>query len=740
MAGAISNTADSFRDLLSRQELPDAMSALSPIDIGVSTSALIQIVESQFSSRCLDLWARQLGAERKTFYSIGSAGHEANAATAHALRVDDMAFLHYRSGAFFIERSKQISGQSPIYDMALSFAASADDPISGGRHKVIGSKPLFIPPQTSTIASHLPKAVGTAFSVGLARKLKKQDATLGRDGLVFCSFGDASANHSTAQGAFNAAALCAHKRTPLPIIFQCEDNGIGISVQTPENWIEAQFANRHGLAYIRVDGRDMLGVIDATRRAARHARCMQAPVFLHLATTRLYGHAGSDVETSYRRADEIAKAQREDPLLHSARMLVEHCGMSLSDVGAMYDEAYARTNKVFSQAIARPKLSTSQEVMAPISGPGPAPAPKKLTPQTLVVHASEKPAPKNGAHMSRAIAHTLSTEMQADQNIVVFGEDVGHKGGVYGATHRLQKMVGPVRVFDTHLDEQSILGLAIGLAHNGFLPIAEIQFLAYIHNAEDQLRGEAATLSFFSQAQFSNPMIIRIAGLAYQKGFGGHFHNDNSLAIFRDIPGIIMACPSSAEMAERMLKTALGLARTQRRIIVMIEPIALYPVKDLYDDNDDLMLSDLGDNKPPLPFGAVQRFGRGSSICVLTYGNGVYMARRCAKRIDPTGIHIRIIDLCWLSPLPIDAVMQEINACGQVLIVDECRKSGSISEELITHIYERSFDGNLRRLTARDSFVPLGPAANSVLISEDEIDNALKAMIEAANTSHEVAQ
>jgi 2-oxoisovalerate dehydrogenase E1 component len=112
------------------------------------------------------------------------------------------------------------------------------------------------------------------------------------------------------------------------------------------------------------------------------------------------------------------------------------------------------------------------------------------------------------------------------------------KGGVYGVTQKLMAASAADRVIDTLLDEQSILGLAIGMAHNGFVPIPEIQFLAYLHNAEDQLRGEAATLPFFSNGQYTNPMVVRIAGLGYQKGFGGHFHNDNSLAVLRDIPGM----------------------------------------------------------------------------------------------------------------------------------------------------------------------------------------------------------
>src|SRR5207253_11143734 len=179
--------------------LPRRVSAVQPGDVGLGREEMVELFYSQAASRQLDRLSRRLQARGEGFYTIGSSGHENNAAVAEALRLDDMAFLHYRSNAFQIHRSKKLPGQTPSWDMLLSFAASADDPISGGRHKVIGSKPLFIPPQTSTIASHLPKAVGAAFSIGIAKTLKLDDALLPSDAIILASFGDASANHSTAQ-------------------------------------------------------------------------------------------------------------------------------------------------------------------------------------------------------------------------------------------------------------------------------------------------------------------------------------------------------------------------------------------------------------------------------------------------------------------------------------------------------------------------------------------------------------
>src|SRR3954452_18948402 len=288
------------------ENLPRRTSDLRPAAVGLSSETLVELFHSQCASRQLDRLSRRLQARGAGFYTIGSSGHENNAAVAEAFRLDDIAFLHYRSNAFQIHRSRKLPGQTPCWDMLLSFAASAEDPISGGRHKVIGSKPLSIPPQTSTIASHLPKAVGAAFSIGIARMLKLEETPLAADSIVLASFGDASANHSTAQGAFNAAGWAAYQGTPMPLLFLCEDNGIGISTRTPRGWIETQFRDRAGLHYIHCSGLDMVDAYRGARDAARQARTRRKPVFLHMEMVRLYGHAGSDLQSSY-----LGKAQIE---------------------------------------------------------------------------------------------------------------------------------------------------------------------------------------------------------------------------------------------------------------------------------------------------------------------------------------------------------------------------------------------------------------------------------------------
>src|SRR3982751_6220766 len=276
-----------------------------------------ELFESQLISRQLDLMARVLRVQNKMFYTIGSSGHEGNAMVARLTRHTDPAFLHYRSGGFMAERFRKLPGMDPIMDSALSFAASSEDPISGGRHKVWGSKPLWVLPQTSTIASHLPKALGTAVAIEQARRIG-HELPIPQDSIAICSFGDASSNHATAQTAFNAAAWTAYQKLPAPVLFVCEDNGIGISVKTPSGWVARNFQDRKDLDYFYADGLDLAEGYGQVQAAVEHCRRTRRPPFLHRRMTRIMGHAGTDFEIEWRSIEELGAVEASDPLLHSA--------------------------------------------------------------------------------------------------------------------------------------------------------------------------------------------------------------------------------------------------------------------------------------------------------------------------------------------------------------------------------------------------------------------------------------
>ena len=690
----------------------------------------VAIFRSQCLSRALDRVSRTMQARGKGFYTIGSSGHEGMAAVAAALRPTDMAFLHYRDAAFQIQRAAQVPGQSIAWDMLLSFACSSEDPISGGRHKVLGSRSLNIPPQTSTIASHLPKAVGAAYSIGLAKRHPPEHRVLVEDAIVVCSFGDASANHATAQGAFNAAQWTAYQASPLPLLFVCEDNGIGISTKTPKGWINATFANRPGLAYFSCDGLDIYDAYSVAGEAADYVRTRRKPAFLHLGCIRLYGHAGADMALSYLSRGEVEAEEANDPLLHSARLLVEAGVLPSQQALGIYLETEERVKRIAAEAEERPRLRTAADVMASLIPPrrhcAPSNGPGAQAREALF--GDELKAMQSPQIMSRLINWALADLMLAHEEIALMGEDVGRKGGVYGVTQKLSNRFGRARVIDTLLDEQTILGLAIGMAHNGFVPMPEIQFLAYLHNAEDQLRGEAATLPFFSNGQFTNPMVVRIAGLGYQKGFGGHFHNDNSVAVLRDIPGLILACPSNGADAAMMLRECVRLAREEQRLVVFLEPIALYPMRDLHETGDGGWMNLYPDPDRRIALGEVGRHGDGTDVAIVSFANGAYMARQAERQLEAKGVASRVIDIRWLSPLPDAGILQAIEGCRHVLIVDETRRSGGVAEALMAMMAEAGV-ASFARLSAEDSFIATGPAYAATMPSTEAIVDAALALV-----------
>jgi 2-oxoisovalerate dehydrogenase E1 component len=702
-------------------DLPQGKPPSGPL----SAEGAVTLWQAACLSRALDRQSRVMQRAGQGFYTIGSSGHEGMGAVALALRPTDMAFLHYRDAAFQIARASQVPGQNPTWDMLLSFASSAEDPISGGRHKVLGSKALNIPPQTSTIASHLPKAVGAAYAIGAARRYRPEHAELPDDAIVMCSFGDASANHSTAQGAFNAAGWTAWQAIPLPLLFVCEDNGIGISTKTPKGWIEANFSSRPGLRYFKADGLDFYDAFKVAQEAADFVRRRKKPAVLHIRTIRLYGHAGADVPTTYLPREEVEAEEAQDPLLHMVRLMDQAGVMTPAQALEIYTETNARVVRVADEVVTRPRLKTATEVMASIIPPARPNRPTNgPTPEArAAAFGSDLKAMDEPQIMSRLINWALTDLMLEHPEIVMMGEDVGRKGGVYGVTQKLTQRFGPGRMIDTLLDEQTILGLAIGMAQNGFIPLPEIQFLAYLHNAEDQIRGEAATLPFFSNGQYTNPMVLRIAGLGYQKGFGGHFHNDNSVAVLRDIPGVILAVPSNGADAAMMLRECVRLARDEGRVVVFLEPIALYPMRDLHAEKDGAWMRHYPDPSRRIALGEVGVEGDGTDLAIVSFGNGFYISNQSSAELISHGISTRIVDARWLSPLPKAALTAAVQGCKRILIVDETRHSGGVAEALMAHFHETA-TAKLARVTAEDSFIATGPAYAATMPSAESITKA----------------
>jgi len=677
---------------------------------------------SMVESRLLDYQARILKKNQEGYYTIASAGHESNAVFGMLLGKADPCLLHYRSGAFMMARARAHGYQHIRYDTLLSLCASSKDPVSGGRHKVWGNKALWVPPQTSTIASHLPKAIGMAFGISRASSLDI-DLTIERDSIVFASFGDASFNHATAQTAFNSASWTCHQKLPMPIFFLCEDNGIGISVRTPEGWVASQMQSHPHIKYFEADGSCIDNVLEKAKQAIAFCRTRRQPVFFHLKVVRLFGHAGSDIETTYRSIADIEHTENLDPLKTNAQYLIKTGILDRSDILAMYAQSKKEIEDLALKASNEPQISSASEVIRALSCTD-RPAKENLSLAERSEHFTKhvgflpEKSPKK-RHMAMLLNWALQDLMLKYPESVLFGEDVAQKGGVYHVTHNLQKSFGKHRVFNTLLDETTILGLAIGLGQLGCLPVPEIQYLAYYHNAQDQIRGEAASQSFFSQGAFANPMVLRIASYAYQKGFGGHFHNDHSIAALLDVPGIRILSPSRSDDAIKMLHHAFHKAYAHHEVVVYLEPIALYMQKDLHESGDGLWLSDYPkDIDAQVPIRPVQYFDNARDILIISYANGFWMSLKAAQQLKQAhGIEASVLDLRQLKPLDLGELEVIGRDYDSILVVDECRAWGGVSDRIVSQLVQvPGFSKKtFQTIQAHDTYVPLGPAANLVL-------------------------
>ncbi|MGW1452476.1 thiamine pyrophosphate-dependent enzyme, partial [Micromonospora sp. NPDC002411] len=442
---------DRFRETLAT--LPAAERRRDPADpitddAPLTGAQVLDLFDAQVTSRQLDLAGRWLRSFGEGFYTIGSAGHEGNAAVAAALRPTDPALLHYRSGAFYCLRAAQAAAASPsgepdsaadpaptgdpgstadptassdrrassdpastdadstadpdpsgpepapaggfgayadaARDVLRGMVASSEEPIAGGRHKVFGRADLAVVPTTSTIASHLPRAVGMGLAVERLRRLDSAGRRTGAgvrvgsgagaahvpwppDAIVVCSFGDASVNHASATAAFNTAGWYDHAGLRIPVLFVCEDNGLGISVRSPEGWVEATLRAKPGIRYFSADGADPVRAYAVAAEAAAWVRRNRRPAVLHLRTVRLMGHAGADAESAYRSPAELAEDLDRDPVAATARLLVDAGVATGEELLARYDETGWQVRRLAEEVLGEPKLASAADVVSALA-------------------------------------------------------------------------------------------------------------------------------------------------------------------------------------------------------------------------------------------------------------------------------------------------------------------------------------------------------------------------------------
>ncbi|MEU7715327.1 transketolase C-terminal domain-containing protein [Micromonospora chalcea] len=616
-------------------------------------------------------------------------------------------------------------------DVLRGIVASAEEPAAGGRQKLFGRADLAVVPTVASAGSHLPRAVGLGLALERLRRGARpadgepEAAAWPADSVVVCSFGDASVNHATVTAALNTAGWYDHTGLRIPVLFVCED-----SCRSADGWVATTLRSRPGIRYFTADGTDVAESYRVAAEAAAWVRRHRRPAVLHLGAVRLMGQGDA----------------ARDPLLATARLLVTSGYAGGEELLSRYDERGWQLRRIAEEVLDEPKLASAVDVVREL-----APRRPVRVSRAVADAAARAAGPGAGARaeafggkppeltgpltLAQSINAALADGMLDHPQMAVFGRDVAAGGGAHGVTEGLRDRFGAARVFDTPRDETSILGLGLGAGLAGMLPVPEIQYLAYLHSAEDQLRGEAATMRFFSRGAFRNPMVVRVAALAGEDGLGGHARNDNSVAVLRDVPGLVVAVPARPDDAAPMLRTCLAAARVDGSVCVFLEPAALYDARDLYADGDGEWTAEYAEPGAwadrHVPIGRARVYGIGSSedLTIITFGSGVRMSLRAAATLAAEGVGSRVVDLRWLAPLPVADIIREASATGRVLVVDETRRSGGVGEGVVSALVDTGYVGAARRVAGLDSFVPLGPAARQVLVSEEAITQGARTLL-----------
>jgi len=660
---------------------------------------LIKTLKLMILSRTFDYKILTLIKQGKANFLISGAGHEAvQIAFGEILKPRvDWAFPYYRDLAFILRL-----GISPK-DAMLEMLGKADDPANGGRQMPNhwGSREFNIPSQSSPTGTQFLQAVGVALSF---KKLKEKK-------VVYVSAGDGT----TSQGEFHEAVNWA-SREKLPVIFLIQNNKWAISVPIEEQTagknasVAEMMKGYENLLRIKVDGTDYLKSRIAATEAYNYALNGKGPVLVEAEVVRLLSHSSSDDQKKYRSAEDIEKDMEKDPIKKLSALLLEKGVIRKEEIDLIETDAKREIDEIAEWALAQEDPSSETAVKFVLDESG--------LKDNLPYEISNKKG--NRVVMVDAINHALHEEMERNESIFVFGEDIAdNKGGVFTATKGLANKFGINRVFNSPLAEASIEGVAIGMALAGLKPCVEIQFGDYIWPAFMQMRNELATYRYRSNNAWFAPVVTRVAigGFIH----GGLYHSQNIEGFFSHIPGILIAYPSSAADAKGLLKTALRLN----------DPVLFLEHKALY--RQSYAATDEPDENYLLPFGKAKVFREGTDLTVITYGLMVWESNFAANKLAEEGYSVEIIDIRTINPLDEETIVNSVKKTGKAIVVHEDTLTAGFGAEISARIANVAFeylDAPIKRVAAKDAFIPFNNKLEKfILPTRDSIYNDLKNLL-----------
>ncbi|HXY76389.1 MAG TPA: transketolase C-terminal domain-containing protein [Steroidobacteraceae bacterium] len=647
------------------------------------------------ASRALDeIEETRLVPERKVLYQFSARGHDL-AQILLGLRLTD---AHDGLGVYYRSRPLMLALGVSFEDAAAGPLMRADS-FSGGRD--IGV--VFNRPSRGG-ATVLPSCggVGTQYTptAGWAQAIRYRHEVLAdpsyAQSIAVVLGGDASTATNGFWSALNIATTL-----KLPMLFYIEDNAFGISVpsalQTPGGNIAANLRSFSGLSILEGDGSAPHSAAELTASAVARVRRERSPLLLRLTVPRLSGHSGQDTQ-AYKSADTLREERGRDPLVQLHEFLVPAL-MPEAEWLRLADEARREVAEAIERAIARaaPDARTLTRYVRSEAGPGGElqrqgglrPEGYAFAPSSVVAH----PEPTR-INMLTAIRRTLDVELGNNPRMLIFGEDVGPKGGVHAATLGLQAKYGGSRVFDTSLSEEGIIGRAVGMALAGLLPVPEIQFRKYADPAAEQLN-DCGTLRWRTHNHFAAPMVVRMPGGFFKTGDPWHSQT-NEITWVHGV-GWQFAVPSNAEDAVGLLRQALR----------GNDPVVFFEHRAMLDaawarrpyPGDDFVV----------PFGAARTLRRGSELTLVSWGA---MVERCEQAAIESQIDVELLDLRTLSPWDQKAVRASVEKTHRCLIVHEDNLTAGFGAEIAATLAQQSFyslEAPIERLAMPDIPSPHSP-------------------------------
>jgi 2-oxoisovalerate dehydrogenase E1 component len=661
--------------------------------LGLSDDDLVGIYRNILLARRLDQKIWGLNRMGKAAFVVSCQGHEgAQVGSAWAIRKGhDIVLPYYRDTGVVLTL-----GMTP-YDVLLGVFARPSDPSSGGRQMPShwGSRALNIISGSSPIATHIPHAAGMALAAQMA----------GSDAVSVAYFGDGAASKGDFHESLNFAGI--HR---VPMVLICENNGYAISVPlSKESAVEniAQHAHSYGFPGVIVDGNDPLDVYAATHAAITRARHGEGPTLIECKTYRYLAHTSDDDDRTYRTAQEVEAWRKKDPLQRMKQYVIEQRLLSEREEEELEAEIKDEIDEAARRAEAAP-AATGEEAFTKVFA-------RPLRP----LRVAPEPVPAGGVEKNviETVRDTLHDLMAADGRVMVLGEDVGPRGGVFKATEGLHAEFGEARMLDTPLAESSIVGVAIGLALAGMRPIAEIQFADFIHSAFDQLVSEAAKLHYRSNGDFALPLVVRTPW-----GGGVHgalYHSQAIEAFYAHVPGLKVVAPSTPADVAGMLREAVD----DPDPVLFLEHKKTYRlVKGLVPDGDWRV-----------PIGVADIAVPGDDVTVVTYGLHRHICAEAAALLSGEGVSVEVVDLRTISPLDRDTVLTSVTKTGRLLVVHEDNISFGVGAEVAAIVAEEAFydlDCPIRRLAMPD--VPAMPFAApmeaAVTVGADAVVAAIRDM------------